>query len=151
MRQERITVGDQFAYLIVVKQRGSIWIIDGSLYILTLHLLAYLLGKLCIDRVSGACGKYLALERTADESHIAYHVEQFVARRLVVPNQGHIVDETELFDILVRHVHQVSQTVKLALLHRTVIYDYRIVQVATLDKIGRQQRLHLTDKHERAA
>ncbi len=98
-----------------------------------------------------ACSDDFTLERTSNQSYIAKHVKQFVARRLIVAGERNVVDISEFIDILVGHTHEIGQTVELILFHRAVVDYDGIVEVTTLYKVVLDKRLNLAHEHKCAA
>ena len=101
--------------------------------------------------MSGARCDDAAFERTADEGHVAHYVKQFVACRFIVEFQRGVRYAAELGDLHRGETHQRRDVVKVLLRHFAVVDDYGIVEVATLDEVGLQQRLDFAHEHESAA
>ena len=150
-QQEGVAVGEQLADAVVVHQRRDVGVVNRRDHVHAFDVAAQQLGQLGVDGVAGACGYDAALEGSAYQGDVADDVKQLVACRLVVGLEGLLVDETELADMLVGHVHQVADMVKMLLAEGRVVDDDGVVKVAALDEVGLEQGLDLTHKYKRAA
>ena len=88
----------------------------------------------------GAGSHDAALNRTADERHVANDVEQLVTSAFVFPLEGLRLDVANLRSIHVRYFQQIGKIVELLLADLTLIDDDGVFEVATLDKVGIEQR-----------
>ena len=122
-KQERIAVGQQFAYAVYVHQRLHIRIVDGSLKFLALKFLANLFGKRCVKAVARSGGYHFAFERTANEREIAEHIEEFVARGFVVVLERTFVEIAERFHVFMGRIDQIGYAVEFGLFHGRVVDD----------------------------
>ena len=150
-QKERIAVRKHLADAVVIHQRLLVRIVDRSLYLLVFDFATNLLGEGSVDGVARTSGNDTTLQRTADESYIAQDVKELMACGLILRSQRYIIDIAELAHTLVGHIHQVGQTVKFSLFHRTVIDYYGILKVTTLDEIILYQRLYFTHENKCAA
>ena len=93
-QQEGETVRNQFLDAVCIDYRGLVGIINGGLNFGMLHLMAHHAGEFVVDCVSGAYGHHAALDGTAYQGQVPYHVHHLVTGRLVVPGQRLGVDVT---------------------------------------------------------
>ena len=114
------------------------------------YLSAHLTGKLVVDGVARTRGNDASLDGLSDKSHVTDDVEQFVARTLILPHKGLVLYVTEFGGIHVRYLQEVCKLVKTLLCGLFLVYYYGIVEVATLYKVGLEQRLYVAHEHERA-
>ena len=113
-------------------------------------LLTHLTGKLVVDRMTRTRSHDATLDGLADQGHITDDIEQLVARTLIIPLQGLVLDVSQISSVAMLHVQHVGQHVE-ALLSGLALVDHDgIVQVAALDEVGLQQRLDVANEHERA-
>ena len=145
-----IAVGQKLADADIVHQRLLIGVVDRSLYFVLTDLLAHQTGKLIVDRVAGACGDDTTFDRLADERHVTDDVEQLMARALVVPLQGSVLDVAYLCGIDMWHMEKVGKLVELSLLHLLLVDDDCVVEVTPFDEVGLKQRHYIADKDKSA-
>ena len=62
-----------------------------------------------------------------------------MARALVLPPQGAVLDVAELAGVHVGHLEVVGELVELLLLHLPLVDDDGVVEVAALDEVGLEQ------------
>ena len=78
------------------------------------------------------------LEGTADEGHVAHHVEQLVACGLVLEVERTVVDISQVGHLFVLHADEVGDVVEGGLRHLAVVDHDGIVEVTALDEVGLQ-------------
>ncbi len=103
------------------------------------NLLAHEAGELVVYGMAWTGSDDAALDRLADECHIADDVEQLMASTLVLPLQRAVLDVTQLVGIHVRHLEMVGELVELSLLYLALVDNDGIVQVTTLDEVSLEQ------------
>ena len=141
MRQE-------LADTVNVHERSGIAVVDRSLDLMLTDLPAHLARKLVVNRVSGLGRNDTALDRTAYEGHVSDNVQELMTCRLVLPDQGLMIEKSQLLGIPMGHVDIVCELVETLLGHLLLIDDDSIVQVASLDVSGAEQRLYIPQKYE---
>lgn len=146
--QEGIAVRELTADFDIIDQRLEVRVINGSLDLGMLHLMAHLASELIVDSMSGAYSHDAALDGTADQGEVADDINDLMASRLIVPDQGLGVDITEFVDVHVRHLHNIADMIDAILRDLLIINNDSIVEVTTLDKVGFDELLDLAYENE---
>ena len=143
-------MGQQFANLVDVHYWLLIGVVNGCLDFVLADLATHLAGELVIDGVSRTGGDDATLDGLADKCHIADDVEQLMACALVFPYQWLVLNVTQLGSVAVFYAQHVGQRVQTLLCGLSLVDDDSVVQVATLDKVGLQQRFNIANEDEGA-
>ena len=106
--------------------------------------LAHQSRKLVIDGMSWSGSDNATLDRFANECHITDDIEQFMACTFVFPLQWFVLDIAEFCSIHAGHLEVVSKLIELFLFYLTFVDNDGIVEVATLDEVGLEQRHDVT-------
>ena len=144
----RVAVRQELTDADVVHDRLLVRIVDRSLNLMLANLLAHQASELVVHCVTWASGDDTTLDRLADESHVAYDVEELMASTLVLPLQRTVLDVTQLAGIHVRYLEMVGELIELSLLYLTLVDNDGIVQVATLDKVSLEQWHDIANENE---
>ena len=144
-------MGQTLTHLVDIQQRRGVGIVERGLRFVELDLLADLQAHLVVDLMPRAEGDDTPDDGAADEGEVPEDIEQLVTGRLVGEDDGAVIDVAQLGGYLARYAHQVADLVELRLLHRLVVDHEGVVEVAALDEVVLQQRLHLAHEDEGAA
>ena len=123
-------------------------IVDRSLNLVLANLLAHEAGELVVYGMAWTRSDDAALDRLADECHIADDIEQLMTCTFVLPLQWTVLDVTQLVGIHVRHLEMVGELVELSLFYLALVDNDGIVQVTTLNEVSLKQRHDVAYENE---
>ena len=98
--------------------------------------------------MSGTCSYDAPLYRFAYKRHIADDVKQFMTCALVVPNEGLVLDISQLCGVKTWYTEQVGKFVEFVLFQLTLIDNDSIIHITALDEVGAEQRLYVANEYE---
>ena len=139
-------MGQQFADAVHIHHWFLVRIVDGGLNLVLADLLAHLAGKLVVDGVTRARGDDTTFDGFSDEGHITNDVKQLMARTLIIPLKGLVLDIAQVSSIAMLHMQHICQHVETLLRGLALIDDDSVVEVAALDQISLKQRLDIANK-----
>ena len=144
----RVAVRQELTDADIIHDWLLVRIVDRSLNLVLANLLAHEAGELVVYGMAWTRSDDAALDRLADECHIADDIEQFMTCTFVLPLQWTVLDVTQLVGIHVRHLEMVGELVELSLFYLALVNNDGIVQVTTLDEVSLEQRHDIAYENE---
>lgn len=144
----RVAVRQELTDADIIHDWLLVRIVDRSLNLVLANLLAHEAGELVVYGMAWTRSDDAALDRLADECHIADDIEQFMTCTFVLPLQWTVLDVTQLVGIHVRHLEMVGELVELSLFYLALVDNDGIVQVTTLNEVSLEQRHDVAYENE---
>ena len=141
----------QFLDAVVVHDRQFGGVVNRGLHVELAYLLTHEPGKFVVDGVSGSRCDDASLDGSAYQCHIANDVEQLVAGRFVVPDEGFVLDVSEHVGVAVFHTCLVTKLVEGFLCGLPFVDDDGVVEVASLHQSCHEQGFYLANEDEGAS